>query len=403
LHVETKHLETVLFEVKDMTIRVAIIKQLLKFSITNNQYSMSNFILKIFLNATLLVAFAFSSVHPVPVEASVLTPIELPSNFYYPNGITRASNSTLYVGSITNGRILRIKSEGEIETFFPGSDEVFAATALRLDEQRGILWGTSPDFLGVPGSNGETSRRQNRIFAIDTSTGEVLRVILMPDDGFGNDIALDANGGVYLTDSMHPRVYYLAPGAEQLSVWAEDARFGSEEFGLSGIARRPDGITVVGLYSEGELFKITPQPQGDVEVEAITLERKLENPDGIQFTSDGDLLVLEGAVASGDGRLLRINSLSLESGAKSLDTIASGLESPTNLTVAGRNIWVTESRIRRRILPGQEKEQSDPFFIRRFTLLTDTNSLILEPRTSLSLIVISTTIFLLRKRRNVKP
>jgi sugar lactone lactonase YvrE len=335
---------------------------------------MSNFIFKTFLHTAALVVFTCSSVQSVAAEVRVLTPINLPSDFQYPNGITRASNGTLYVGSIVSGRILRISPKGELETFFPGSEEVFAATALRLDEQREILWGTSADFLGVPSPNGETIRRPHRIFAIDTRTGIVLRVILMPDSGYGNDIALDQNGGVYVTDSVRPRIYYLAAGADQLQIWAEDEQFGSQEIGLAGIARRPDGVTIVGLYSRGELLKVIPQPQGGVKVEAIPLERKLENPDGLQFAPDGSLLVAEGAVASGNGRLLRINALSSGTESKSVETIVEGMESPTNLTVAGNKVWVTESRIRRRILPGQEQEMPDGFFIRRFMLLHSTSS-----------------------------
>jgi hypothetical protein len=99
----------------------------------------------------------------------------LPANFQYPNGIAHASDGTLYVGSVTSGQILRITPEGKVETFFPGNDEVFASTSLRLDEPRGILWGTSPDFLGTRGANGEVTRRAPRIFALDTRSGEVLR------------------------------------------------------------------------------------------------------------------------------------------------------------------------------------------------------------------------------------
>ncbi len=195
--------------------------------------------LKTFLCTSVSLLFIFSSVN-VAQNARVQPSIELPADFQYPNGITRASDGTLYVGSVTSGRILVIKPKGKSD-FFPGSDEIFASTSLRLDEKRGILWGTSPDFLGVPDSNGKIIRRQPRIFAIDTRTAKVLRVILMPDGGFGNDIALDADGGVYLTDSSRPRIHYLAPGATQLRIWAENPRFSSKQIGLAGIARRPDG------------------------------------------------------------------------------------------------------------------------------------------------------------------
>lgn len=337
--------------------------------------------LKTFLSTAALVVFVSSSVQSIAAPAQVLSPIELPADFQYPNGIARASDGTLYVGSVTSGRILRINPQGKSETFFVGSDEIFAATSLRLDERRGILWGTSPDFLGVPGANGETIRRPHRIFAIDSRTGKVLRVTLMPDGGFGNDMALDADGGVYLTDSSRPRIYYLAPGATQLQIWAEDTRWATKEIGLSGIARRPDGVMVVGLFSGGELFKVVQESQGRVKVEAIPLARKLENPDGMQFAPDGRLLVTEGAIApkgraqsaiaSGNGRLLRIDVVSPATKPKAVETIAADMESPVNLTVAGRNVWVTEARIRHRLLPGREKDIPNRFFIRRFILPAD--------------------------------
>ena len=313
-------------------------------------------------------AIAADPIAAVTISAQQGTPIALPTGFQYPNGIAHASNGTLYVGSVTSGRILRIKPDGRIETFFPGTDEIFASTSLRLDEQRGILWGTSPDFLGIRNSNGDVVRRPHRIFAIDVRTGKVLRVMPMPGSGFGNDMALDANGGVYITDSARPCIHYLAPGAKQLQVWVEDVRLGSKPVGLAGIART-NGVLIVNLFSDGKLFKLTPQPKGQPKVEAIALERSIENSDGMQFAPDGSLLVLEGAIASGNGRLLRIkNILTSEPEPKVIEVLAENLESPVNLTVAGREIWVTEARIRHRLLPGKEAAIPDRFFVRHFTL-----------------------------------
>ncbi|MDY6940654.1 MAG: gluconolaconase [Cyanobacteriota bacterium] len=295
-------------------------------------------------------------------------PIELPANFEYPNGITHASDGTLYVGSITSGQILRITPDGKTETFFSGNDDVFAATSLRLDESRDILWGTSPDFLGTRNSEGEVTHRLPRVFAIDTRSGTVLHVIPMPEGGFGNDIALDREGGLYITDSTLARIHYLAPQTTQLQTWAADERFRAQGIGLAGIARRADGVLIVGHYSQGELFKVTPQPQGRPKVEVISLERQLENPDGMQFAPDGSLILTEGAAESNNGRLLHIHVFAPGTTPKRIETLATDLRSPVNLTLAGGEIWVTESQIRHRLIPGQETEIPDRFLIHRFRL-----------------------------------
>lgn len=314
-------------------------------------------------------AIALSSVHRVDASVNVLTPVELPTNFQYPNGITHASDGTLYVGSITSGRILRIDPTGKISTLFSGNADVFAATSLRLDELRGILWGSSPDFLGTRSPNGTIVRRSPRVFAINTRSGDVLRVIPMPEGGFSNDLALDSAGGVYITDSTLARIHYLAPGTTQLQIWAADERFRDERIGLGGIARRSDGILIAGHYSNGELFKVIPQAQGQPKVEAIPLERKIENPDGMQFAPDGSLILTEGAAESGNGRLLRIEVFAPGTDLKPIETLATELKSPVNLTLTGRTVWVTESQIRHRLTPGQETEIPGRFFIRRFRLL----------------------------------
>lgn len=315
-------------------------------------------------NALVLVMAGAALANPI----QQLNSIQLPPGFQYPNGIAHASDGTLYMGSVTRGQILRITPKGEVETFFPGTDEIFAATSLRLDQQRGVLWGASPDFLGVGSANGQVTRRPHRIFAIDTRTAKVLQVIPMPDEGFGNDIALDTRGGIYVTDSSRPRIYYLVPGATRLQVWAENEQLRSRQIGLSGIARSANGVLIVGMFSDGKLLSVTPQVQGKPLIKAIPLPRSLENPDGMQFAPDGSLLITEGAIASGNGRLLRIRNI-LDTGTpRAIETMASGLESPVNLTISGKTIWVTESRIRHRLLPGKAAAAPDSFFVRRFTL-----------------------------------
>lgn len=301
-------------------------------------------------------------------SGNILNPIELPANFQYPNGITHASDGTVYVGSITSGRILRISLNGSVETLFPGNSDVFAATSLRLDEPRGILWGSSPDFLGTRTSTGETLRRPPRVFAINIRSGEVLRLVPMPEGGFSNDLAVDPEGGVYITDSTLARIHYLAPGTAQLQTWTADDRFRDERIGLGGIARRSDGVLIVGHYSNGSLFQVRTHPQGQPTVTAIPLERPLEDPDGMQFAPDGSLILTEGAMTSGKGQLLRINVFAPGTHPKPIETLASELKSPVNLTLVGQEIWVTESQIRHRLIPGEEGNLPDRFFIRRFGL-----------------------------------
>ncbi|WP_224243471.1 Vgb family protein [Hyalangium gracile] len=296
--------------------------------------------------------------------------IPLPEGFTYPNGIAHAEDGTLFVGSVSSGRVLQRKPGGAWQELFPGSDEVFSVTSLRLDAPRGLLWGTSPDVMGLLRPDGSLGRRPPRLFALEVRTGKVSRLVVVPEGGMGNDIAVAPDGGVYVTDSSRASVLYLRPGGERLETLVSDTRFqaqgtGMANVGPAGIALAKDGRTLaINTFGPGRLFLIRLGSGAPPTVTEVELPRRLENPDGMRFAPDGRLLVLEGAVDSGDGRLLRIDVLGPSPGPKKLEVLASGLESPVNLTVAkdGR-IWLTEARLRERLLRGQEAKEPGEFWV----------------------------------------
>ncbi|MEM8808598.1 MAG: gluconolaconase [Cyanobacteria bacterium P01_G01_bin.38] len=275
---------------------------------------------------------------------------ELPSGFAYPNGITTGPDGMLYVGSVTSGNILSVSSDGAITTAFEETDEVFAGTSVRFDPLTELLWVASPDFLGEE-VNGEIVRRPHRVAAIDLSNSSIVWSSAMPDEGFANDIALDGEGGVFITDSVRDRILYLSgPGAGFETV-AADPLMEPGDLGPAGIAISPDGDLITGLYSDGTLLRVTlGTDETPAQVTPINLPRSLENPDGLAFAPDGQLLVLEGAAESGNGKLLAVDLSSPEP--HTVDVLLDGLESPLNLTVTGDRIAITESRIRHLLVDG---------------------------------------------------
>lgn len=83
---------------------------------------------------------------------------------------------------------------------------------------------------------------------------------------------------------------------------------------------------------------------------------------------DGALIVLENGIQSGQGRILRI-ALPKATGMHRIEVLREGMESPVNLTITPQGCaFVSESRIRHRLLPGHETEVPDSFRIYQLPL-----------------------------------
>lgn len=273
--------------------------------------------------------------------------IQLPSGFEYPNGITHAPDGTIFVGSVTKGDIVSIKPDGSIRTVFRETEDVFAGTALRYDPQTHILWAASPDFVGKQ-VDGKTVRRPHRVAAIDISKGKVVWSAAIPDKGFANDIALDGKGGVYITDSFQDRVLHLTePGADFKTV-AKSPLMSPGDLGPAGIVKISEDTLIIGLWRDGTILHVKMKGNGKSEVRPVKLERPVENPDGMALTADGRLLLLEGGVSSGNGKLLLIDLK--QNAPHKITVLLDKLDTPLNLTVHKNIVALTEGRVRHFII-----------------------------------------------------
>ena len=332
--------------------------------------------LAIGLAAAAMMWFGVAGAADAQASAEPMAPIALPAGFLYPNGVTQAPDGRLFVGSVVSGRIAMIDGDA-VGRFDVDDPSVFAGTTLRFDAAAGRLWGASPDFLGTEQPDGTVKRRAHRIFARDTKSGVVDVVLMIPQSGFGNDIAIGADGTLFVTDTRLPRILTLPPGASRFTVLIADPQLssdgeGTKGIGAAGIALAPDGQTLlVGIYGSGEVFAIERTETAAARSRRIVLQRPLENPDGFAIDRKGDLLLVEGGVASGNGKLTRIVD-PLADGKRPVQTLVEGLDIPVNLLIDAADpnlVYVTESGLGHRFTPSRRSgTPPETFYVRRYRL-----------------------------------
>ena len=116
-----------------------------------------------------------------------------------------------------------------------------------------------------------------------------------------NDIAFDAAGNLYLTDSFQATIWRIAPGGGQPQIWFQDSRLDTP-FGANGLRVSPDntkiyfaitaeGIGPIGNFLGGKIYTlplVNSPAAGDLQT---FHQYNGEAPDGIAFGKSGKLYV----------------------------------------------------------------------------------------------------------------
>jgi sugar lactone lactonase YvrE len=255
-----------------------------------------------------------------------------------PEGIAwDASSGTFLVGSLGQGDIYRITPDetgGAQVTLAIEDADLMSTAGIELDTatNRLLVTNSSADaFLGGAGAA--------QLAAYDLTTGERLFLVdlaplLTAPTHFANDVAADASGSAYVTDSFAPAIYRVTPQGEA-SVLVTDPLLDADFLGLNGIVYHPDGFLLVANSGQKTLLRVTlPGDEGaPVRVALVALDLPF-GADGMFLADDGTLYAVArdasnvqfiAAVRSDDGwQSAQVERYAPATGDATTLTIASG-------------------------------------------------------------------------------
>jgi len=174
----------------------------------------------------------------------------------------------------------------------------------------------------------------------DLETGAGKRSVSLPGaHAFCNDITVDKEGSVYVTDSANPTILKLSPGSRTFEVFARDSAFSPPQggVGLDGIAFGSDGNLYVTTYTAGELIRVEVKDGRAGRVTTLSGTHRLTFPDALRALGDNSYLLIEGS-----GRLDRVV---IQGEAFAVRPIHGGFATPTSVTRIGTIAWVSEGQL----------------------------------------------------------
>lgn len=271
--------------------------------------------------------------------ANAWADIALPGECTFPEGITSTKDGTLFVGSMQYGSIYRIPAGKAPETFVAdGANGPLSVLGVYADEanNRLIACVADPGIAHTKvGDDRFTGKGGSGIRIYNLADGKEEAASDFPSGGFCNDVAVDAKGAIYATDTFNGRILRYADGA--MSIWAMGGVLANQPWTLNGIDyRAADNSVYVGSQATGQIFKIGVGDDGKPgAIEEIKTSRPLEVPDGVRFI-DADTL---GVIEAGPSQY---STVSLKDG--KVTEVAKNLVGPATFAIAGDKAWVTSAQ-----------------------------------------------------------
>jgi sugar lactone lactonase YvrE len=208
----------------------------------------------------------------------------------FPEGIAVAANGDILVGMAVQGVVKRVTPGGEVSDVgaVPGVGAGFM-TGLALDADGNIL-------AAVAGFD-----ENHGIWFMSEDGSTVSLAVATPPDGLPNGLAFDADGTLYVSDTIRGVIYRV--NAESVpEEWVSDplllgiippvSPLGFP-LGINGIAFSPDGSVMYGAITEfGRIVAIEVNADGSAgAVSVVAEDAHLAGADGIVVDANGDIIV----------------------------------------------------------------------------------------------------------------
>lgn len=213
---------------------------------------------------------------------------QLPDEDAYPMALAAAPDGMLFTGSFATGVIWQISPEGEV-TEIPNTRATIGAVA-------GLAVLPDGSLIVVDQQDTDPRTAGGALWCV-TRSGEIMPFASAPiDRGWlaPNDVTLDAQGRVYVSDPGRNEIWRFSPDGEDGSVWwVPPLREGEPRPALTGLAYDPIRDAV--LVSDPEVNRIYAVSVNGGQGTVVLYEHgDRPNPpgfDGLTVTDDGRIFV----------------------------------------------------------------------------------------------------------------
>ena len=261
-----------------------------------------------------------------------------------PEGITSDGESTFYVGSLADGRVIRGDLDsGDTEVLVPGVTGRVAVGMRFEDRDAGRLW-----VAGGP---------TGAVTVYDADSGDELGRWVVPGSGFLNDVTVTEDAA-YVTDSQVQRLVVVplgddralpGPDAATTLPLTGDVSFDPNDFNANGITALDDDLLVLVQSNTGTLFLVDPATGVTDAIEGT--EGDLVGGDGLELGADR-LFVVRG----GGGNDVAVVHLRDSGRSARVERIVTqpDFDVPTTATFADGRLWAVNARFDTEPTPSTE-------------------------------------------------
>ncbi len=274
--------------------------------------------------------------------ASLPAEIVISGDRIFPESMTSSPQGAVIFGSIGQHAIYRAPPGAARADVWiaPNTEGLSSTFGVFADPRSNTLWvcsGTSPFAPRTPAAEPPPP---SNLYAFNLETGTYKAHYPFPTPGsFCNDIAVDAAGNTYATDTNNMEVVRLKKGAGQLQVWAGNGGFGPKGGLLDGISILGKRVVVNTLVTS-KLFSVPIESDGTAgAISEVTLSRPIARPDGMRSFGQDMVLIIEG----GEGG--RLSKITLSGNEGKVETLKEGYpDGPVAVTVVGTTAYVVEGQ-----------------------------------------------------------
>lgn len=260
----------------------------------------------------------------------------------YPEGTAySAKKDVFFVSSVHTGIVGKLDRKGNYIKFI--DDKEFISTiGLLVDENRNLLYVNISDPGASTKSSPTTKGKLAKLAAYDLTTGKRkfiadLGILNQSGGNFANDLTLDENGNIYVTNSFSPMIFKVTQKGEA-SIFATSDLWKGEGFNLNGIVCHSDGYLLTTQMSNGFIYKVdiaNPKNITKVDVEPLI------GSDGLILKCDNDLVLISNSAKT----IYKISSFDNWKSAKVTSRVESVNTYPTTGVFAKGKIYVLNAKL----------------------------------------------------------